>query len=468
MFSMETYVRRREVLAREVGSGVIWLLGNTESPMNYGNNTYPFRQDSTFLYYIGLDAPDLAAVLDVEQGTCWVFGDDPTVEQMVWTGPRPTLAEQAGQVGISKTAGSGRLTAMLEKALAEGRRLHVLPPYRAEHSIHIQQVLGIGPVAIKPLVSEPLIRAVVAQRSIKEDQEVSQIESAIETSYQVHCLAMRLSRAGKVEKEVVGQVEAIPISQGVLPAFSTIFSVRGEILHNPFHENLMKAGDLVVHDSGVESPLHYASDITRTIPVSDHFSSRQKDLYRIVLSAQQQAIAAIRPGVEFRTIHRVACKVLASGLKDHGLIKGDVDGAVEAGCHTLFFQCGLGHMLGLDVHDMEGLGEDFVGYTRTINRNPAFGWRSLRLARALEPGFVLTVEPGLYFIDALIDQWKSQGRCKDFVDYTEIEKFRGFGGIRIEDDVLVTETGCRILGRPIPKTIEEVEAACQAAGYCLK
>ena len=463
MFTEQTYIQRRDLLTRQVGSGLILLLGHDESPINYGNNTYPFRQDSTFLYFIGLDAPGLAAVLDVDDGTACAFGDDPTVEQTVWTGPRPTLADQAAQVGISKTAPSARLQSVIEKAHGQGRRLHILPPCRAEHVLRLQELLGVGPQAIKPLVSEPLIRAVVAQRSIKDDQEIAQIESAIQTSYHMHCLAMQLSRPGGYEKEVVGRIEAIPIGQGVLSAFSTIFSVRGEILHNPFHENLMRPGDLVVHDSGVESPLHYASDITRTIPVSGRFSQRQRDLYQIVLGAQERAIGAIRPGVEFRSIHRLACRVLLSGLKDLGLVRGDPDQAVEAGAHTLFFQCGLGHMLGLDVHDMEGLGEDYVGYTDTIKRNPAFGWRSLRMAKALEPGFVLTVEPGLYFIDALIDQWKTQGRCADFIDYAQVERFRGFGGIRIEDDVLVTTTGCRILGRPIPKTIEEVEVACASA-----
>lgn len=463
MFTEQTYIQRRDLLTSQVDSGVILLLGHDDSPMNYANNTYPFRQDSTFLYYIGLDAPGLAAVLDMDEGSTRVFGDDPTVEQSVWTGPRPSLTDQSAKMGIYQTASLSQLQTVIEKTRAQGRRIHILPPYRADHTLRLSQLLGIAPEQVRQAVSEPLIRAVVVQRSIKDDEEIAEIESSIETSYQMHCLAMKLSRPGRYEKEVVGQIEAIPIGQGVLSAFTTIFSIRGEILHNPFHENLMKAGDLVVHDSGVESPLHYASDITRTIPVSGRFSPRQRDLYQIVIAAQEQAIEAIRPGVEFRSIHRLACRVLTSGLKDLGLIRGDVDQAVEAGVHTLFFQCGLGHMLGLDVHDMEGLGEDYVGYTDTIKRNPAFGWRSLRLAKALEPGFVLTVEPGLYFIDGLIDLWKAQGRCSDFVNYAKVEAFRGFGGVRIEDDVLITTTGCRILGPAIPKSIEDVEAACSSA-----
>jgi len=460
MFTQQTYIQRRDRLTRQVGSGLILLPGNDESPMNYAANTYPFRQDSTFLYVIGLDAPGLAAVLDVDHGSACVFGDDPTVEQCVWTGPRPTLADQAAQVGIQETAPMAQLGPAVDRARAQGRRVHILPPYRGEHVLWVQRLLGLGPEAVHALVSEPLARAVVAQRSIKSDEEVAQIEQALDLSYDMHTLAMRVARPGRYEREVVGQVEAIPISHGSLSAFPTILSIRGEILHNHFHENLLKAGDLVVHDSGAESPLHYASDITRTIPVSGRFSDRQREVYQIVLCAQEQAIAAMGPGVEFRSVHRSASRALASGLKDLGLIRGDVDQAVEAGAHTLFFQCGLGHMLGLDVHDMEGLGEDYVGYTDTIRRNPAFGWRSLRMAKALEPGHVMTVEPGIYFIDALIDQWKAQNRLADFIDYGRVEHYRGFGGIRVEDNVLVTPASYRILGRPIPKTIEDVEAAC--------
>jgi len=269
---------------------------------------------------------------------------------------------------------------------------------------------------------------------------------------------MKLTRPGVFERQVVGVMEAIALSQGVRLAFPTIFSVHGETLHNPYHGNLMKDGDIAVNDSGAESRLHYASDVTRTIPVGGRFTQRQREIYDIVLTAQEKALAATKPGVQFRDIHRLACVALASGLKDLGLMKGDPAEAVQANAHTLFFQCGVGHMLGLDVHDMEPLGEDYVGYTDTIKRNPEFGWRSLRLAKALEPGFVITVEPGLYFIGELIDRCKAEQKYAPYIDYDTVEKYRDFGGVRIEDDVLVTKDGCRVLGRKIPKSIEEVEA----------
>jgi Xaa-Pro aminopeptidase len=281
---------------------------------------------------------------------------------------------------------------------------------------------------------------------------------ALALSYEMHTTAMRLIRPGIVEREVAAAIEAVVLSHGARPSFATIFSKHGETLHNPCYENALAAGDIVVHDSGAESPLHYASDITRTIPVGGRFSARQKEIYTIVLAAQQRAIAAARPGVEWREVHRLAAVALMEGLKTLGVVKGDPQEAVAAGAHTLFLPCGLGHMMGLDVHDMEALGEDYVGYTDTIRRNPAFGWRSLRLAKPVEPGFVVTVEPGIYFIPHLIDQWKAERKCEPFIDYARLEAWRRFHGVRIEDDIVVTEDGCRILGPHIPKTIDEVEA----------
>jgi Xaa-Pro aminopeptidase len=316
----------------------------------------------------------------------------------------------------------------------------------------IKQLLPIEP-------SEALIRAVVAQRSTKTAEEIEQIEAALDISYEMHTTAMKMSKPGVFEREVAGAMEGIALSRGGRLAFPTIFSIHGETLHNHYYGNIMKAGNIVVNDCGAESPLHYAGDVTRTIPVGGKFSPRQRDIYNIVLAAQQRAIEAVKPGVEFREIHRLACTILASGLADLGLLKGNIQEAVDAGAHTLFFQCGLGHMLGLDVHDMEALGEDYVGYTDTIKRSPEFGWKSLRLARALEPGFVITVEPGVYFIPELIDRWKAQNKCADFINYDKVERYRDFGGIRLEDDVLVTSDGRRILGKKIPKTIEEVEQA---------
>jgi Xaa-Pro aminopeptidase len=297
---------------------------------------------------------------------------------------------------------------------------------------------------------------------VKSPEEIEQIEAALDISYEMHMTAMRLARPGVLEREVAGAMEGIAVSHGGRLAYPTIFSIHGETLHNPFHHNTLKAGDIAVSDSGAESPLRYASDITRTIPIGGQFSSRQREIYAIVLEALEKATAAVKPGVEFREIHRLASVILVTGLKDLGLLRGDPAEAVEAGVHTLFFQCGLGHMMGLDVHDMENLGEEYVGYTDTIKKNPAFGWRSLRLGKALEPGYVVTVEPGIYFIPTLIDQWRAERKHESFINYEKVETYRDFGGVRIEDNVLVTDTGCRVLGRPIPKTIAEVEALASA------
>jgi Xaa-Pro aminopeptidase len=462
MFAKEIYIQRRERLKAQVPSGLILLPGSDESPMNYANNTYPFRQDSSFLYYFGLDEPNLAAVIDVDEGTECVFGDDPTVEQIVWTGPLPLLRVKCEKAGVLRSAPSKDLESILQKAIRKGKAVHFLPQYRPENILKIARLLGIPVADVPSRASEQLIRTVVAQRSIKSDEEIGQIEAALEISYQMQTAAMKMARPGMVEREVAGAMAAIVMNSGVQPAFPTIFSIHGETLHNPFYNNMMKAGDIVVNDSGAESPLRYASDITRTIPIGGRFTPRQREIYAIVLNAQETAIAAVKPGVEFRSIHRLAGRTLVAGLKEIGLTKGDPDEAVEAGAHTLFFQCGLGHMMGLDVHDMESLGEDYVGYTDTIKRNPSFGWRSLRMAKAVEPGFVLTVEPGIYLIPQLIDQWKSQRKCEPFINYVKVDTYRDFGGIRIEDDILVTPDGCRILGRPIPKRMDEVEALASA------
>jgi len=457
MFSADIYIERRKRLRTEVQSGVILFLGNEESPMNYTDNQYPFRQDSSFLYFFGLDCPGLAAVIDIDQGTEYMFGDDLTVNDIIWMGPQPALNEKCRETGISKTAGLDKLPGVLKKAVKQGREIHFLPQYRPENILKIQHLLGIQPSAMPTRVSESLIRAVVAQRSIKSEQEIEQIEIALDISYEMQTLAMKMSKPGVYERQVASAMAAVVLSHGSALSFPTIFSIHGETLHNHHHGNKMQAGDMAVNDSGAESPLHYASDITRTVPVGGKFSQRQKEIYAIILNAHERAIAAVRPGVEFRDIHLLGCMALASGLKDLGLMKGDIQQAVRAGAHTLFFQCGLGHMLGLDVHDMEGLGEDYVGYTDTIKRNPEFGFISLRLGKALEPDFVITVEPGIYFIPELIDRWKATQKNSQYINYESVEKYRDFGGIRIEDDVLVTQTGYRVLGRKIPKTIDEVE-----------
>jgi Xaa-Pro aminopeptidase len=457
VFSPETYTKRRQELMGHLDSGLVLLLGHEEAPRNAAANTYPFRQDSTFLYYLGLTQPRRAALLDVEAGTTCLYGDDPTVNDIVWTGPVARIAELGDCVGVSNTAPCEHLSPALKAARDAGRSIHLMPGYRPETVLRLAELFEED----VPAPSPALIRAVVAQRSVKTEDEVAQIEIALEVSAQMHRHAMRLTQPGMREQEVVGAVASIANLAGLEPSFTTIFSVHGETLHNLVYRNLMRTGDVVVHDSGVESDLGYASDITRTYPVDGTFTPRQRDLYAIVLAMQEQCIAAMRPGIPFRDIHRLAATVLIQGLMDLGLTRGKVEDAVEAGAHTLFFPHGLGHLLGLDVHDMEALGEEYVGYSDTVQRDERFGWNRLRFARELETGFVMTVEPGLYFIPALIDQWQAETKLADFINYDKVHEFRNARGFRIEDDVLVRSDGAQVLGPAIPKTLEAVEAACQ-------
>ncbi len=457
MFSATTYAERRTRLRDQVGSGLILLVGNEESPMNYPDNPFPFRQDSSFLYFFGIDVPGLAGVIDADEGTETLFGNDVTIDDVIWTGPLPTVREQAGQAGVTGTGDLAEFERVIQTAVRAGRTVHFLPQYRAENILTLQRLLGQDTAAIRDGASVPLIKAVVAQRSVKSVEEIAEIEAAIDICYDIQTTAMRIARPGMREQEIVGVIEGRALSRGARTSFPTIFSIRGETLHNHDHGNVMKDGDMALNDSGAESPLHYAGDITRTFPVGGTFTARQREAYEIVLLALEQATEAVRPGVEFRNVHLLACEVLASGLKDLGLMKGDVKEAVRVGAHALFFQCGTGHMLGLDVHDMEPLGEDYVGYTETIKRNPLFGFASLRLGRAVEPRFVVTVEPGLYFIPQLIDLWHAEQKHADFINYDAVMAYKDFGGICIEDDVLVLENGHRVLGTPIPKTVVEVE-----------
>jgi Xaa-Pro aminopeptidase len=457
MFHPETYINRRLKLKNKFNSGLLVFLGNNESPMNYPDNPYHFHQDSSFLYFWGLDVPGLAAVIDIDEDKEIIFGDDITVNDSIWMGAQPTLAENGQRVGIKETAAATILEKTISEAVQAGRSIHILPQYRFDNIFKIASLLNMPVNNVNDKVSINFIKAIVEQRAVKSDEEVAEIEAALDITYQMHVTAMKKSRPGVYEREVAGMIEGIAYSMDGMPSFPVIFSVHGEILHNHYHGNLMKKGDMVVNDSGAESNLHYAADITRTIPIGGKFSERQKQVYTIVIDALEEAIANSKPGVEFREVHIQACKHLASGLKDLGLMKGDIDEAVDAGAHALFFQCGLGHMLGLDAHDMEGLGEQYVGYTDTIKRNPQFGICSLRMGRALEPGFVMTVEPGLYFIPQLIDTWKADNKLSQFINYDQVEKFKDFGGIRLEDDILITAQGNRLLGKPIPKTIDEVE-----------
>jgi len=461
MFSRETYVNRRKKLIEGFDSGVILFLGNEESAMNYADNTYHFQQDRTFLYYFGIDIPNMAAIIDVESGEDIIFGYDFQIDDIVWMGPQPTLKELAEQIGAKQSAPIEKLSEFINKFKSQNRTIHFLPPYRPENLIKLRDLLTIEEKSIKENSSIELIKAIISQRSLKNSEEIKEIEKAVDIAYNMHTSAMRLTKPGKYEFEISGIIEGIASSGEGGISFPVIFSKNGETLHNHYHGNLLQDGDLVINDSGAETAMHYASDITRTFPVSGKFSERQKDIYEIVLAAETKSIEAIKPGVKYRDIHLNAAKIIATGLKDLGLMQGDIDGAVKQGAHALFFPHGLGHMLGLDVHDMENLGENYIGYTDDIKRSDQFGLAYLRFGKELQKDYVLTVEPGLYFIPALIDIWQKENKFKEFINYEKVRDYIGFGGVRIEDDVLVTESGSRVLGKPIPKIIDEVEKMCR-------
>jgi len=458
MFEKKIYIERRELLRKKLKSGLILFMGNEESPMNYTANTYHFRQDSHFLYFFGQDKSGFTGLIDVDEGKDYLFGEDFTIDDIIWMGPQPTVKKLAGEVGVSNTGNFKELEKRLDDSISLGRKIHFLPPYRAENSLRLQQLTGISPSVQKKYASLELIRAIVEQRSVKSKLEIIEIEKALSISYKMYLEAMGLIKPGVYEYEIVGRMEGIVGSSGGHISFPTILSVHGETLHNHYHGNRMKKNDLLVIDSGAESPEYYASDITRTFPVGGVFTPEQKDIYEIVLSSQLEAIKSAKPGKRYKEVHLKVAKVITSGLKDLGLIKGEVEAAVKAGTHALFFPHGLGHMMGLDVHDMEDIGENYVGYDEEVTRSDQFGLAYLRLARKLQPNFVFTVEPGIYFIPALIDKWKSENKLSRFINYSKVEKFKNFGGIRIEDDVLVTQKGCRVLGKPIPKTVAEIES----------
>jgi len=438
--------------------GLVFLLGNEQSPRNYADNPYPFRQDSTFLYYLGLDVPSLAVVLDLDNGTTRLYGDDFDLDDVIWMGNRPSVSEYAQKTGISDTSDWDALPGDLGTARETGRRIHFLPPYRPSQRVQLEAVLDIPPSEQADHASTSLAQAVVQQRSRKTEPEVDELETALETTARMHEYAMRSACPGATERAIAGSLSGLAEAHGAGFSFPPTCSIHGEVLHNRSYENELQRGDLLLVDAGAESSLHYAGDVTRVAPVGGTFSPRQKALYEAVVDAQTQAIDEIEPNRTFREVHLHAAHVLTDRLIDIGLMKGDPDAAVEVGAHALFFPHGLGHMLGLDTHDMENLGEDVVGYAPDQERSDQFGLHTLRLARPLKPGFAVTVEPGCYFIPSLIEQWSGTNRHSDFINYDVVSDFVGIGGIRIEDDVLVTQDGARVLGPRIPKTAGEVES----------
>lgn len=461
MFSANTYQKRRQKLVQSfqkgTDQGLLLFMGNNDSPMNYTDNIYPYRQDSNFLYFMGIDLPQFSAILDTETGICTLYGEDVSVEMVVWTGPQASVRELADKAGIEKTEGSAKLGDDLSQAIAQGRQIHYLPPYRFENMIRLGELLNKSVPEIKSSASLSLIQSVIKLRSIKSPEEIVELDRACSITADMHVAAMQVARSGIQESEVVAAVRHVALKHGGDVSYPVIGTIHGETLHNHHYHNTLTSGQLFLLDAGAETDTRYAGDMTRTFPVDKSFTQKQKEIYQIVLDAENRAIELSKPGITYKEVHLEAARVITQGLQDLGIMKGDLEESITQGAHGLFFPHGLGHMMGLDVHDMEDLGEDHVGYTDTLKRSTQFGLKSLRLGRELQAGFVITIEPGIYFIPQLIDNWKSQGIGANFINFDKLDAYRDFGGIRIEEDYLITEGGNRLLGKALAKSISDVE-----------
>ena len=460
MFTKETYIRRRAELKKLVGDGIILLFGNNEAPKNYPNNAYfPFRQDSTFVYYFGQHRDGLVGVIDIDYDRETLIGDDIDIEDIVWYGAVDSVSDMAEQVGVANTAPMMSLHVICDEAIRSNRKIHFLPPYRHDTMVQLMFLTGIQPKLQKEMASLPLIKAVVKMRSTKEPQEIEAIERACDVGYAMHTTAQLLIRPGVTERFVGGQVDGIALSLANGNSFATIFSQHGEIMHGNPSEAKLEAGRLALCDAGCELD-DYCSDHTRTMPVSGHFTQRQREIYSIVEACHDYVLEVAKPGVKYMDVHFSVCRLMTERLKELGLMKGDTDEAVRAGAHAMFLPHGLGHMMGMDVHDMEGLGQTYVGFDDETRPNlEQFGTNCLRMGRRLQEGFVVTDEPGIYFIPALIDEWRASGHCQEFLNFDKLETYKDFGGIRIEDDLLITADGCRFLGtKRIPYHMDDVES----------
>ena len=458
MFSRDTYTKRQQVLLKRMNSGISLLPGNEESPMNYTDNPYHFRQDSTFLYYFGLTRPGLIALFDNSNGKIIIYGDDYTVEDFVWMGKQPAVQELAALCGVEYTGSISDLYHRISQANRQKEPIHFLPQYRSKNILKLMDMTGLSAKEIKTAASKELIMAVVSQRNYKTAEEIIEIEKGVDTTVDMHIAAMKMLKPGMSELEVVVEIERIARAAGGEISFPTIATINGQTLHNHYHGNIVKEGQLFLLDCGAETSIGYAGDLSSTFPAGQTFSSLQKEIYNLVLKSHYACVDTLKPGVTFKDVHRAACITIAEGLKNMGLMKGDTESAVDAGAHALFFPCGTGHMMGLDIHDMENFGEEYVGYDGET-KSKQFGLKSLRLGREMEPDFVVTIEPGIYFIPELTDQWRAQKKFMEFLNYDEIDKFRNFGGIRNEEDYLITNDGNRLLGnKKKPMLIEDVEA----------
>lgn len=458
LFSKSTYVERRNELKKLVGSGLIVLFGNNDSPANYPSNTYKFRQDSSFLYYFGLHRNGLVGVIDVDNDREYLVGDEIDIEDIVWYGSVTSVAEMAEMTGVARTAAMRELPAIVESAKAQGEEVHFLPPYRFDNQIQIMDLLGIHPSQQKAAASLKLIAAVVKMRTTKTEEEIAELERAAEIGYEMHTTAMRLCRPGVTEQYIGGMVDGIANAYGCMVSFQTIATQHGEVMHGNPSPAKLEAGRLMLVDAGAETNENYCSDNTRTTPVSGVFTQKQKDIYNIVVECHDHVLEVAKPGVKWWDVHFAVCRIITERLQQLGLMKGDVEESLKAGAHAMFLPHGLGHSMGMDVHDMEGLGQVYVGFDKEVRPSTQFGTNALRFGRRLQKGFVVTDEPGIYFIPALIDDWKKNGTNAQFLNFDKIDEYRDFGGIRIEDDVLITDEGCRFIGsKRIPYHVEDVE-----------
>ena len=461
MFEKDIYIERRKALKSIMGEGIVLFVGNRLLPMNYKDNTFPFRQDSSFLYFIGIDQPDLIAIIDLDSGEEVLFGDDYALEDIIWVGDQVTLEEKSASSGIGSVRPLKDLEMVLSDAKGKKRNIHYAPVYQSDNKITLSELMGVSLEALNSGFSLELIHAIVKLRSVKEPIEVAEIEKACHTGYLMHLTAMKMAAEGITEQEITGFMEGLAIAGGGMVSYPIILTQRGQVLHNHMHDRVLRDGNLMLVDAGAETAMHYASDFTRTTPVSGSFTAQQKSIYEIVLGANNLATELSKPGVKYLDVHFAVARYMTVQLKALGLMKGDVDEAVKAGAHALFFPHGLGHMMGLDVHDMEDLGQIYVGYDDETRPVDQFGTAYLRLGRKLEEGFVITNEPGLYFIDPLIDKWSSEKNNSEFINFNEVNRYRGFGGIRLEDDLLITSNGAKILGKRLPITPDEVTKACR-------
>lgn len=455
MFKKETYVDRRAQLKKSLGSGVYLFLGNDELALNYADSNFRYRQDSSFLYYFGLSFAGLAAIIDVDEDKEIIFGNELTIDDIVWMGVQPTLKEKSERVGISINRPTSELKDYLDRAKARGQEVNYLPPYRPEHNLKLMNLLGVLPSEQQG--SLKFMTAIANQRNHKTAEELLEIDKACDITADMHIKAMEVLRPGMKEYEVVAALEAVAFGRGGDLSFATIGTVNGQTLHNHYHGNTTKSGQLFLIDAGAETEMGYAGDMSSTIPVDMKFTDRQRAVYEIQNQMHFESVKALKPGVHYEKVYDLSAKVMVEGLKELGLMKGNAEDAVREGAHAMFYPHGLGHMMGLDVHDMENFGEELVGYAGR-KKSTQFGRKSLRLSRELEPGFVFTIEPGIYFIPELIDLWRSQNKFTDFINYDVLETYKDFGGIRNEEDYVITETGARKMGtKHVPITVDEVE-----------